>query len=183
MHSHYALPVSEHKINVRPARREDVPSIVMISRTSVTDEEVDGFGAPVSETINENTDRILSEWIEPNRVGSEELLVAEIDGRVVGCVKIEARPDGLELVDIDVLRELQGQGIGSSLVRFVEKRAQELGKRAVTLGTSRNSAGIPWKSLPWWKARGYRIAHEEENAWTRSIGPGVREIRMRKDLT
>jgi GNAT superfamily N-acetyltransferase len=171
------------KMSVRPARRGDIPSIAMICRTSVTDEEQVGFGAPFEWTVDEEIDRLSSAWTEPNRIGSQELVVAEIEGRVVGVAKIEDRGEAMELVDIDVLRELHGRGIGKCLVRFVEDLARERGKQAVTLGTSRNSAGVPWKSLAWWKARGYRTTHEEENAWTRSIGPGVLEIRMRKDLS
>ncbi len=68
------------------------------------------------------------------------------------------------------------------MVRLVEDRARRAGKRAVTLGTSRNAAGVAWKSLPWWQSRGYRITGEEENAWTGSIGVGVREIRMEKEI-
>jgi hypothetical protein len=34
----------------------------------------------------------------------------------------------------------------------------------------------------WWQHLGYLVTHEEENEWTRSIGPGVREIRLRKEL-
>jgi hypothetical protein len=41
---------------------------------------------------------------------------------------------------------------------------------------------VAWKSLPWWQHLGYLVTHEEENEWTRSIGPGVREIRLRKEL-
>lgn len=180
--SSHALSVSEPKTRVRPAKRDDIPTIVMISRTSVSDEEVAGFGTSVAESLFGDKDRLSSAWIEPNRVDSEEIQVAVVDGRVVGCVKIEERGNELELVDIDVLRELQCRGIGTQLVRYVEELAQERGKHAVTLGTSRNSAGVPWKSFPWWQARGYRVTHEEENAWTKSIEPGVREIRMRKDL-
>ena len=176
------MPVGEPRTCVRPAKREDIPAIVMIWRTSVSDEEVAGFGNSVAASIFGDADRLSSAWIEPNRVNSEEILVAEIAGRVVGCVEIEDRDNELELVNVDVDRELQCQGVGTQLVRYVEDLAKERGKRAVTLGTSRNSAGVPWRSLPWWQARGYRITHEEENEWTRSIGPGVLEIRMRKDL-
>jgi ribosomal protein S18 acetylase RimI-like enzyme len=176
------MSVSEPKTRVRPAKREDIPAIVMIWRTSVSDEEVAGFGNSATVSIFGDVDRLSSAWIEPNLVNSEEILVAEIDGRVVGCVEIEEKGDELELVNIDVHRELQRQGTGTQLVRYVEELAQMRGKHAVTLGTSRSAAGVPWKSLPWWQSRGYRITHEEENAWTKSIGPGVREIRMRKDL-
>jgi len=97
-------------------------------------------------------------------------------------VTVEDRGCELELVNIDVPLELQGRGIGTMLVRSVEERARAAGKQAVTAGTSRNAEGVAWKSLPWWQHLGYRVTHEEENSWTRSIGPGAREIRMRKDL-
>ncbi|HZD13074.1 MAG TPA: GNAT family N-acetyltransferase [Candidatus Binatus sp.] len=109
-------------------------------------------------------------------------MVAELDNQVVGVVKVEDRGQELELVDIDVPLELQGRGIGTRIVGSIEERARQEWKRAVTAGTSRNAAGVPWKSLPWWQHLGYRITGEEENEWTRSIGPGAREIRMRKDL-
>src|SRR5512137_2640822 len=156
------MSVSEPKVRVRTANRDDIPAIVTISCSSVSDEEVAGFGTSVSQSLFGDEDRLSSAWIDPDRVNSEEILVAEMDGQVVGCVRIEERGHELELVDIDVLRKLQCRGIGTRLVRYVEELAQERGKKAVTLGTSRNSAGVPWKSLPWWQAHGYLITHEEE---------------------
>ena len=146
------------------------------------DEDVVGFGAPSSMNPFEDAARLAAAWRDPNIVGKEEVLVAELDGRVVGCVTLEDRGESLELVNIDVDGPLQGQGIGSRMVASVEERARREGKPAVTLGTSRNAAGVPWRSLPWWQHLGYRVTHEEENDWTRSIGPGAREIRMRKEL-
>ena len=93
--------------------------------------------------------------------------------RIVGVTRIEDKGDELELVDIDVPLDLQGQGIGRQVVRSIEERARREGKSAVTLGTSRNADGVAWKSLPWWQHLGYRITHEEENEWTRSIGQGA----------
>lgn len=170
------------EFRIRPAKREDIPAIVMVSNSSVSEEEDVGFGTPSSESPFADVARLTAAWHEPNLVRGEEVLVAEIHGRVVGVVMIENRGEALELINIDVLRDLQGRGIGTRLVRFVEERARGAGKRAVTLGTSRNAAGVPWRSFPWWLHQGYRVTGEEENAWTRSIGTGVREIRMRKDL-
>jgi len=169
-------------IRIRPARREDIPAIVMISNSSVRPEDEIGFGTPSSESAFSDADRLSAAWQDPNFVREEEVWVAEIGGRVVGCVTVEDRGEVLELINIDVPRDLQGRGIGTRMVRLVEERARSEGKHAVTLGTSRNAAGAAWKSLPWWESRGYRITGEEENDWTRSIGPGVREIRMRKDV-
>jgi len=125
---------------------------------------------------------LAAAWRDPNVVQDEEVLVAEMDGRVVGYVTVEDRGGELELVTIHVPLQLQGRGVGTILVRSVEERARAEGKQAVTAGTSRNAQGVAWKSLPWWQRLGYRVTHEEENAWTRSIGPGVSEIRLRKEL-
>jgi predicted N-acetyltransferase YhbS len=170
------------RIRIRPAIRADIPAIVGIARSSIRPGEDEGFGVPGSISLFADVNRLSAAWQEPNVVRGEEVLVADADGRVVGCVTIEDRDRDLELVDIDVPMDLQGRGIGSRMVRYVEERARAEGKDAVTLGTSRNAAGIPWKSLPWWEHRGYRITHEEENEWTRAIGIGAREIRMRKAI-
>ena len=169
-------------VRIRPARREDIPSIVWISNSSVTEEEDVGFGTPSSESTFSDAEKLSAAWGEPNRIHGQEVLVADVDGRVVGCVTLEDRGPDLELINIDVPRELQGRGIGTRMVGLVEERARRERKRAVSLGTSRNAACVAWKSLPWWQARGYQVTHEEENVWTRSIGLGVREIRMRKNL-
>jgi len=87
------------------------------------------------------------------------------------------------VLSIDVRREDQGRGIGRRLVQFVEERAAREGRRAVTLGTTRNAEGVPWKSFGWWQKLGYAVTDEEENAYTRSIGAGVKEIRMRKPMS
>lgn len=176
------MPANHSGVRVRPATREDIPAIVLVSNSSLKEDEDTGFGTPSSEQPFADPGRLSAAWREPNLVRGEEVLVAEMERRVVGIVTVENRGEDLELINIDVPRDLQGRGIGSEMVRFVEERARREGKRAVTLGTSRNAAGVPWKSLPWWQARGYRVTGEEENAWTRSIGIGVREIRMRKDL-
>ena len=52
------------------------------------------------------------------------VLVAEMDGRIVGCVTVEDRGRELELVNIDVPLELQGRGIGMMLAQSVEQLSQ-----------------------------------------------------------
>ena len=170
------------RILVRSATREDIPALVRISSTSIAEDEDVGFGTPRSESLFSDARWLSAVWEEPNRVRGEELFVAVLDDEIAGLVTIEDRGAEMELINIEVPRQLQGRGIGTHLVRFVEERARQQGKRAVTLGTSRNAAGIPWKSFPWWQSRGYTVTGEEENEWTQRIGPGVREIRMRKDL-
>ena len=172
--------LAESKVQVRKAARQDIQEIVQVSNTSILPDEDAGFGGGNSPFRLAST--LSAIWKEPNIVRGEEVLVAELESRIVGVVTVQDRGAELELVDIDVPLELQGRGIGKQLVRAVEKRARDEGKGVVTLGTSRNPDGVAWKSLPWWQHLGYRVTHEEENEWTRSIGPGAREIRMRKEL-
>lgn len=173
---------SDPPLVLRAATRHDIPAIVATHHTSVSPDEVVGFGTPFAERTFADAERLRRAWRDPDRVGKERVLVAELEGRVVGYVTIEDRGTCLELADINVERPHQGRGIGSRMVAFVEERARRAGKEAVTLGTSRNAAGVAWKSFPWWRRLGYHVTLEEENDWTRAIGPGVREIRMRKDL-
>ena len=173
---------ANHAVRVRAATRDDIPGIIRVATTSVTDEELEGFGGPCEESPFRDAGRLSAVWVDPNLVGSEELHVAEAGSQVVGLVTLERRGRELELVDIDVLGSRQGQGIGTAMVAYVEEMARRDGMGAVTLGTSRSADGVPWKSFGWWRSLGYAVTHEEENEWTRSIGPGAREIRMRKDL-
>lgn len=176
------MPLNPLRVLVRPATRVDIEGIVDVSNTSLEPNEDVGFGTPGPDHPFTDPRRLAAAWQEPNLVRGEEVLVAELENRIVGVVTVQDRGEALELINIDVPKALHGRGIGSQIVRFVEERARREAKRAVTLGTSRNAEGVPWRSLPWWQAQGYRVTHEEENAWTRSIGPGVREIRMRKDF-
>jgi predicted N-acetyltransferase YhbS len=133
-------------IHVRPARRTDIPGIVHVSNSSILPGEDIGFGGGTGSPF-QDASKLVSAWQEPNIVRGNEIWVAEMDGRIVGVTKIEDKKEELELVDIDVPLELQGRGIGSRIVRSIEERATREGKRAVTLGTSRNAEGVPWKSL------------------------------------
>ncbi len=53
---------------------------------------------------------LAAAWREPNVVQGEEVLVADMDGRVVGCVTVEDRGRELELVNIDVPLQLRAEG-------------------------------------------------------------------------
>ena len=159
--------------HVRPATRADVPGIVSVSNSSTLPGEDFGFGGGMESPFHD-VSTLVAVWQDPNLVQGEGVWVAEMGDRIVGCVTVEDRGCELELVNIGVPLQLQGRGVGTLLVRSLEERAKAEGKRAVTLGTSRNAEGVAWKSLPWWQHLGYRITHEEENAWPGQSGRGPR---------
>jgi predicted N-acetyltransferase YhbS len=176
------MPPGKSSASIRTACRKDIPEIAECARTATTEEEEIGFGVPPAQRTFSYEEKLSAAWSEPNKVGNEEVWIAEVGGRVVGYVTTEDRGRALELVNIDVRKDQQGMGVGTALVKFVEAMASNAGKAAVTLGTSQNADGVPWKSLPWWQHLGYRVTGVEENAWTRRVGPGVKEIRMWKHL-
>jgi ribosomal protein S18 acetylase RimI-like enzyme len=147
-------------VRIRAATRADIPALVACATSSTSEDESVGYGTPWGQRTFTDDRRLMGAWQEPNRVGNEEIFVAELRGHVVGYVTTEAREKELELVNIDVAGERQGQGIGHQLVRSVEEKARQTGRRAVTLGTSRNAAGVPWKSFTWWQAQGYEVTGE-----------------------
>jgi ribosomal protein S18 acetylase RimI-like enzyme len=78
------------------------------------------------------------------RVAVGEVLVAEVAGRIVGCVSLGHGATSLSEVDdpgvatirmLGVSPEARGQGIGEALVRKCIERAREAGNRRVRLDT------------------------------------------------
>ncbi|MDH4413762.1 MAG: GNAT family N-acetyltransferase [Rhizobium sp.] len=62
-------------------------------------------------------------------------LIAEIDGRLLGCAFLRAEPDFLYVGKLAVSPEAQGSGIGSRFLAEAEAIARDLRKRALRLET------------------------------------------------
>src|SRR5437899_11388485 len=99
-------------VRLRPARRRDVFAIVMISNSSVDEEEDIGFGTPRSESVFIDARRLSAAWKDPNFVREEEVWLAGLDVRVVGCVTVEEGGEALDSTNIDVPRSRKWRGIG-----------------------------------------------------------------------
>jgi N-acetylglutamate synthase-like GNAT family acetyltransferase len=80
-----------------------------------------------------------------------ECVVAEVDGKVVGCGMGREHKDNLELRKVSVLPEYQGLGIGKTISRTLLKRAQT--KRCWLLSTD---------SRVFWEKLGFHGVSEKE---------------------
>lgn len=69
------------------------------------------------------------------KVRDEIGLIAEVDGRLVGCAFLRPEPDFLYVGKLAVSPEAQGAGIGSRFLTEAEAIARELGKPALRLET------------------------------------------------
>ncbi len=82
--------------------------------------------------------------------------VIEAEGQSVGVLKVSAEPESLRIVQLQLLPQHQGMGIGTSLVQAVLKQAQAQGKK-VTLSVLRvNPARRLYERL------GFRVVGEDE---------------------
>jgi N-acetylglutamate synthase-like GNAT family acetyltransferase len=79
-------------------------------------------------------DRIDSEEVR-SLLPKGEFLVAEEDGKLVGCVYLEPRQERTYLGLLSVSPDLQKQGVGSWLMREAEQRRVAAGCRFIDLRT------------------------------------------------
>ena len=106
--------------SVRPAQKNDVRAILMLTRQAVESEEL--VRRPRA-TIEKNID---------------EYFIFEIDGNPVACVALHVFPDQRtgELASLFVSPAHENQGIGRKLTQFVEDRARGVGlTRLLVLST------------------------------------------------
>jgi GNAT superfamily N-acetyltransferase len=99
-----------------------------------------------------------------HRIRNAECYVAEVDGRVVGTIAFRGpgtnggcpwyeRPDVAGFGQFGVEPALQGNGIGSALLDFVEARAKETGAAELALDTAESANHL----IDLYARRGYRI--------------------------
>ncbi|MEV6410132.1 GNAT family N-acetyltransferase [Kribbella sp. NPDC051718] len=80
------------------------------------------------------------------------------DGLALGFVLLEDQPDALLLDVIAVSPDAQGQGVGSTLLAFVEEQARARGFSRIVLYTHEKMT----ENLAYYPRHGYTETHREE---------------------
>ena len=130
---------------IRKACSKDFQTLIKIMKKSTTNEEVIGF-AP-SEGISPT---FLKELAEELNRSDPSVIIAEKDGIPVGFAYYSFQNEFVEIQEVDVIKEYQGQGIGKTLLQHIEKIAKEKGMNCLVTGTSINKNGKPWKAYGFW---------------------------------
>jgi predicted N-acetyltransferase YhbS len=104
---------ARQRVTVRPARREEAAALAdVIRRAFVTEELVYGDIPPLHETAAD---------VEMTFDAGEAVLVADLDGRIVGTVRAECISGGGVMVRrLAVLPDARGRGIARTLMRALE---------------------------------------------------------------
>lgn len=113
--------------------------------------------------------------------------IAEKDGRVVGAyILLPTRPKTVELVNIAVVEEEQGRGIGKQLVMDALHKARTTSYHTIEVGTGNSSIG----QLALYQKCGFRIVGVDHDFFLRHYNDAIYEngiqcrdmIRLSQDL-
>jgi GNAT superfamily N-acetyltransferase len=132
----------EIRLAVRPAHSADIPALVELRLSNAEAHlalDADTYRRPRYEAVVRHFTAVLAD-----QAGRDAVLVAEVDGRVVGMVEVLPRPDPPEhqilrpepsaQVHTVVLPSARGLGVGSMLVRAAEQWATGRGIRHLSAG-------------------------------------------------
>jgi GNAT superfamily N-acetyltransferase len=85
------------------------------------------------------------------RIDSDGLLTARLDGRLAAFVMFRPLEDSLYIEQIDVAPAFEGRRIGAALIDAVAERAATTGLARLTLSTFRD---VPWNA-PYYRRLGF----------------------------
>jgi ribosomal protein S18 acetylase RimI-like enzyme len=136
---------------------------------------------PLADADREWVERLIVErWGEPIVVGRGRVwtpvelpgFAAFEDDRCVGLLTYEIEGDALEIVTIDAL--VEGQGIGTALLRAAEEVARAQGCRRLRLVTTNNNV----RALLFYQRAGFRLVALVPGAVeeSRKLKPSIPEL-------
>jgi len=124
-------------VTIRLARREDVPAVVRMLADDPLGATRERFTHPLPREYWDAFDAMLLQ-------GGNDLLVAEIDGQVIGCLQLTIIPGlsrlGMSRAQIEGVRvdgRFRGRQIGERLIQEAIARARTAGCKLVQLTTDK----------------------------------------------
>ncbi|RHW34046.1 GNAT family N-acetyltransferase [Lysinibacillus yapensis] len=97
-------------------------------------------------------------------VNRGECFIAEIEQQIIGVyVLLPTRPETVELVNVAVIDELHGRGIGKRLVMNAIRVAKTKGYKTIEIGTGNSSIG----QLALYQKCGFRIVGVDRDFFVR----------------
>ena len=128
-----------------------------------------------------------SKGIVEEYVNRGECFIAEIEEQIIGVyVLLPTRPETVELVNVAVVEEQHGRGIGKRLVMDAIKVAKTKGYKTIEIGTGNSSIG----QLALYQKCGFRIVSVDTDFFVRHYSEEIFEngiqcrdmIRLSQDL-
>lgn len=73
--------------------------------------------------------------------GEARFDVIELSGKPVGRLYVDERPDEIRIIDIALLEQYRGQGVGTQLLQYILARGQDL-QRPVRIHVEKNNPAL-----------------------------------------
>lgn len=132
-------------VTLREATPDDSDALAAAYHSAYRTNRELGFPAKAGSATADD----VREWIRDHRV-----FVAEIDGEVIGGVRLEAVDDDtMKLSRLGVRERWKGEGIGSRLLEHAERVARETGHETMRLTTPDEHPFLP----EFYHAHGYEV--------------------------
>ena len=135
------VPPPAHRIEVRPATAADLDAVEAIAGAAFTT----GRFVLDHRLLPELSDRRYAAWVRSSFAGTtQDVLVAELDGALVGFFIVEIRPEGRVYWHLTAIDPAwQGKGIGSSLwLTMLRRHAAEGATSVETTISAHNLAAL-----------------------------------------
>ncbi|TQJ31714.1 GNAT family N-acetyltransferase [Microbacterium sp. SLBN-146] len=153
------------EFDVRPIEVRDAGQVLTLQRAAFVQEALI-YGDPDMPALTQSLEELESELAD--NLGC----VAVMGERVVGAARARASDDLLLVGRIAIAPDVQGGGLGSTLLEAVEERGRKNGCREAELFTGSLSEA----NLRLYSKLGYRESDRVEQ------GDGIAEIYLRKEL-
>ena len=157
--------MSADPVTFRPARRDDVGSIVQLLADDPLGARRERFADPPSPAYFRAFEAIEA---DPHN----RLLVAERDGRILGVLQLTLIPNltyeggwRAQIEGVRVATGLRGQGIGRALIEQEIETARQAGCHLAQLTTDKQRP----EALRFYESLGFRATHEGMKLF---LGPG-----------
>jgi len=146
----------ESPVTFREATRDDVTRIVAMLADDVLGAQREDYADPLPACYYDAFEAV-------DRDPNQELVVAEVDGRVVGTVQLTFLPGlshrgawrgQIEAVRVDA--SMRGAGLGARLLEWSIERARARGCRMVQLTSDKTRAD----AIRFYERLGFRATHE-----------------------
>ena len=152
------------EVQFRDATEIDLPAIVALLAEDTLGEKREDPSLPLDPRYGEAFGAIAA---DPH----QRLIVAERDGRVVGCLQLSFIP-GIAFIGawrglieaVRVSSELRGQGIGAALIDYAVAESRAFGCRMVQLTShkSRDRAHAFYERLGWTRSHeGFKLSLDD----------------------
>jgi GNAT superfamily N-acetyltransferase len=154
-------PLREALLRTRLATRQDLDAIVGLLAN-------DPLGATRERPADPLPESYVRAFAEIESDSRHELVVAELDGEIVGTLQLTIMPyltyQGGTRAQIEAVRVAEhrrSEGIGARLIRWAVARAKERGCHLVQLTTDKSRAN----AKRFYEELGFRATHEGMKLW------------------